>query len=83
MACNCLTLPFKNQVFDVVISIAVIHHFSTEKHRLRALKGTSLSYNNPHIYALEIVRVIKPGGKMLIYVWAMEQEVSHISDLFD
>lgn len=60
VACNALTLPFKDDSFDCVISIAVIHHFSTEQHRLNALK--------------EIVRILRPGGRMLIYVWAMEQE---------
>jgi hypothetical protein len=25
-------------------------------------------------HVLEIVRILRPGGRMLIYVWAMEQE---------
>eukprot|EP01126_Amoeba_proteus_P004725 TRINITY_DN1156_c0_g1_i3.p1 TRINITY_DN1156_c0_g1~~TRINITY_DN1156_c0_g1_i3.p1 ORF type:complete len:598 (-),score=128.73 TRINITY_DN1156_c0_g1_i3:570-2258(-) len=37
--CNNLYLPFCSDRFDVVISIAVIHHFSTEEHRLQALSG--------------------------------------------
>ena len=55
-----LKLPIKNECFDAAISIAVIHHFSNELLRIQALK--------------EIFRVIKKNGKVLIYVWAMEQK---------
>ena len=55
-----LKLPIKSESFDAAISIAVIHHFSNELLRIQALK--------------EILRVIKKGGKVLIYVWAMEQK---------
>jgi tRNA (uracil-5-)-methyltransferase TRM9 len=49
---------------DFSISIAVIHHFSTPERRLAAIK--------------ELVRITRPGGTILIFVWAMEQEVSKI-----
>ena len=55
-----LKLPVRSEFFDAVISIAVIHHFSNELLRIQALK--------------EIFRVTKIGGKVLIYVWAMEQK---------
>lgn len=55
-----LNLPIKTDSLDHAITIAVIHHFSTPAKRIRAIE--------------EIVRVVKPGGKVLIYVWAMEQE---------
>ena len=55
-----LKLPIKSESFDAAISIAVIHHFSNELLRIQALK--------------EIFRVIKKKGKVLIYVWAMEQK---------
>ena len=55
-----LKLPIKNESFDAAISIAVIHHFSNELLRIQALK--------------EIFRILKKGGKVLIYVWAMEQK---------
>lgn len=45
---------------DYVISVAVIHHFSTEERRLEAIN--------------ELVRITKPGGTILIYVWAFEQQ---------
>jgi len=43
-----------------VISIAVIHHFSTRTLRLAAIS--------------EFHRILKLGGRVLIYVWAYEQE---------
>jgi SAM-dependent methyltransferase len=50
----------RSGVFDSVISIAVIHHFSTKTLRIEAIK--------------EMHRILKVGGKVLIYVWAFEQE---------
>ncbi|XP_044142012.1 alkylated DNA repair protein alkB homolog 8 [Bufo gargarizans] len=58
--CDALSVPFRNGSFDACISIAVIHHFSTEERRLAAIR--------------ELFHLIKRGGKALIYVWAMEQE---------
>ena len=55
-----LKLPLRSASFDSAISIAVIHHFSTDSLRIQAIS--------------EIHRIIKVGGKMLIYVWAYEQE---------
>ena len=60
ITCDCLNLPYKSNLFDCIISIAVIHHLSTENRRLEALQ--------------EMARVLRPGGEMLVYVWAMEQE---------
>lgn len=56
---NCLSLPYRDDCFDAAISIAVIHHLSTEERRRRAI--------------FEIVRTLRVGGKCLIYVWAKEQ----------
>ena len=55
-----LKLPIRNNFFDAIISIAVIHHFSNDLLRIQALK--------------EIVRILKINGKFLIYVWALEQQ---------
>ena len=55
-----LKLPVKTESFDAAISIAVIHHFSNELLRIQALK--------------EMFRIVKKGGKILVYVWAMEQK---------
>ena len=54
-----LRLPVREGSFDGLISIAVIHHFSSENLRIQALK--------------ELFRVVKKGGLILIYVWAFEQ----------
>uniref|UniRef100_A0A8C3SU69 Methyltransferase type 11 domain-containing protein n=1 Tax=Chelydra serpentina TaxID=8475 RepID=A0A8C3SU69_CHESE len=60
MVCHSLYLPYRNECFDVVLSIAVIHHFSTKERRVRAIK--------------EMARTLRVGGQMMIYVWAMEQK---------
>ncbi|XP_076137661.1 tRNA (carboxymethyluridine(34)-5-O)-methyltransferase alkbh8 [Alosa pseudoharengus] len=57
---DALDVPLRGATFDACISIAVIHHFSTQERRLAAVT--------------ELVRLLKPGGRALIYVWAMEQE---------
>lgn len=63
MVCDNLNLPFRDQVFDAIISIGVIHHFSTKQRRIRAIK--------------EMARVLAPGGQLMIYVWALEQKNRH------
>ncbi|KAF7662152.1 hypothetical protein LDENG_00243880 [Lucifuga dentata] len=57
---DALRVPLRTASCDACISIAVIHHFSTQERRLAAVK--------------ELVRLLKPGGQALIYVWAFEQE---------
>ncbi|CAG8623502.1 10500_t:CDS:2 [Funneliformis caledonium] len=70
LICDALNLPYRDECFsinslkkndskDFVISIAVIHHFTTLERRIAATK--------------ELFRIVKPGSKILIYVWAMEQ----------
>jgi SAM-dependent methyltransferase len=54
--CN---IPIRDNTFDASISIAVIHHLSTEERRIKSIE--------------EIVRVTKPYGKILIEVWAHEK----------
>ncbi|OCT93216.1 alkylated DNA repair protein alkB homolog 8 isoform X1 [Xenopus laevis] len=58
--CDALSVPFRDGSFDACISIAVIHHFATEERRIAALQ--------------ELIRLLRDGGKALIYVWALEQE---------
>jgi SAM-dependent methyltransferase len=55
-----LNLPFEDNFADAVISIAVIHHLSTKERRLNAIK--------------ELIRICKPNGKILIYVWANNEK---------
>ncbi|KAJ5179020.1 uracil-5--methyltransferase Trm9 [Penicillium capsulatum] len=61
-------LPHQSASFDFAISIAVIHHLSTPDRRVQAIA--------------EIMRTLRrssasqPGGKLLIYAWALEQKSS-------
>lgn len=61
-------LPHQDASFDFAISIAVVHHLSTPERRVQAIA--------------EILRTLKrspaaqPGGKLLIYAWALEQKTS-------
>ncbi|CAK4033861.1 tRNA (carboxymethyluridine(34)-5-O)-methyltransferase [Lecanosticta acicola] len=57
-----LDLPHQERVFDFAISIAVIHHLSTPERRVEAVRS--------------ILEALKPGGKALLYAWALEQESS-------
>lgn len=57
---DCLHLPFKTNQLDAVLCIAVIHHLSTAERRKKAVS--------------EMMRVLRVGGKALIYVWAKEQK---------
>ncbi|CAG9860944.1 unnamed protein product [Phyllotreta striolata] len=59
-AANCLKIPIKDNCVDGAISIAVIHHLANDERRFSALE--------------EIARILKPGGRALVYVWAKEQE---------
>lgn len=56
---NNLTLPYRSNSVDYILSIAVIHHLATPERRRNAI--------------IEMLRVLKKGGKMLLQVWAMEQ----------
>ncbi|XP_034948913.1 uncharacterized protein fid [Chelonus insularis] len=60
LLCDNLALPFRDESFDAVLSIAVVHHFATTERRVNALK--------------ELARVLRIGGKLVISVWAMEQK---------
>ena len=53
-------LPYDDSVFDYVISIAVIHHLSSNTDRINAIN--------------EMLRVTKKKGKVLVTVWAVEQD---------
>ncbi|EFC47941.1 predicted protein, partial [Naegleria gruberi] len=59
---DALNLPYKSNLFDVTLNIAVLHHISSVARRIRLLK--------------ELVRVTRPGGEILIYAWSYEQENS-------
>lgn len=52
---NALKLPYSKNKFDLVYSLAVMHHLPTQKNHLKFLQ--------------EIKRVLKPGGKAFIFNW--------------
>jgi ubiquinone/menaquinone biosynthesis C-methylase UbiE len=57
---NMNELPYDSNSFDYIICIATYHHLDNDNDRKKAL--------------YEMNRVLKKGGKILITVWAMEQE---------
>ena len=59
-AADALNLPVLPARFDAAISIAVLHHISSPERRQLAVR--------------EILRILRPGGRALITVWAREQE---------
>ncbi|PIU42734.1 MAG: hypothetical protein CO034_00890 [Parcubacteria group bacterium CG_4_9_14_0_2_um_filter_35_11] len=56
---NALHLPFEDNFFDKVFSIAVLHHIPSDKQRVLFLK--------------EIRRVLKPKGELFLTVWNLWQ----------
>lgn len=65
---DCLRLPYKSDMLDAVLCIAVIHHLSTGERRKQAVS--------------EITRVLRVGGRALIYVWAKEQNKDSIRSTY-
>eukprot|EP01097_Dermamoeba_algensis_P010085 TRINITY_DN729_c0_g1_i2.p1 TRINITY_DN729_c0_g1~~TRINITY_DN729_c0_g1_i2.p1 ORF type:complete len:262 (-),score=39.75 TRINITY_DN729_c0_g1_i2:222-971(-) len=63
---DALCLPYRDSSFDAAISIAVIHHFSSLERRRKAIQ--------------ELIRITKPGGNVLITVWAKDQEKKKYSE---
>ncbi|XP_020090231.1 alkylated DNA repair protein alkB homolog 8 isoform X1 [Ananas comosus] len=60
MVADAVNLPYRENFGDAAISIAVLHHLSTETRRRKAVE--------------ELIRVVRKGGLVLITVWAVEQE---------
>ena len=56
---NILNVNLENNIVDSIICIAVFHHLSNIENRIQALK--------------EMKRLIKPGGKILLSVWSINQ----------
>ena len=55
-----MRLPYANSRFDAVLSIAVLHHITSPLRRIHMLA--------------ELLRILRPGGKALVTVWATHQE---------
>lgn len=56
---DAMSQPFRTGTFDAVVNIAVVHHFATRPRRIAAWNET--------------VRLLRPGGRALLYVWALER----------
>ena len=52
---NALSLPLEDVSFDIIYSIAVLHHIPSQEMRLAFLK--------------EAKRVLRPGGQLVLTVW--------------
>lgn len=63
-----LHLPHPVRSFDFAISIAVIHHLSTQSRRIEAIRST--------LQLLRPADAQSGPGKLLLFVWALEQETS-------
>jgi len=53
------TIPFRDNLFDSIISVASFHHLATIERRIQAIK--------------EMFRVLKIGGKVFLTVWSINQ----------
>jgi len=61
---DALSLPFPNNYFDKVLSIAVLHHIPSEEFRLQFLR--------------EARRVLKPEGLLMLTVWDLWRRPSSL-----
>ena len=55
-------IPLESNSIDNVISIAVVHHLNSVELRIKAIS--------------ELLRIVKPGGFVMISVWSFEQDIS-------
>lgn len=55
-------IPLDSNCVDNTICIAVIHHLKTMEERILAIS--------------ELIRITKPGGQIVIYVWCFEQDIN-------
>ncbi|OLL22068.1 tRNA (carboxymethyluridine(34)-5-O)-methyltransferase [Neolecta irregularis DAH-3] len=57
-----IAIPHPASRFDFCLSVAVIHHFSTTSRRMLAISS--------------LLQTLLSNGRLLIYVWALEQKSS-------
>ena len=65
MVADAVILPYRSNVFDYALNIAVLHHISSPERRVELVKET--------------MRIVKVGGVALFYAWALEQEQGGVS----
>lgn len=62
MVADGIDIPHPDNRFDFAICIAVVHHFSTVERRRQSVEA--------------ILRTLRPDGRCLLFVWALEQKQS-------
>lgn len=62
---DALNLPFKDNEFDKIVSIAVLQHIPSYNYRILFLK--------------ECLRTLKKGGKLILTVWLVKNTSKHYS----
>ena len=65
MVADAVLLPYRSNLFDYALNIAVLHHISSPERRVELVKET--------------MRIVKVGGVALFYAWALEQEQGGVS----
>ncbi|KAH7481915.1 hypothetical protein KRP22_011121 [Phytophthora ramorum] len=60
LGCDALKVPLRTGAFDAALSIAVLHHISTDERRVALIS--------------ELARLVRVGGQVLIVAWAFEQD---------
>lgn len=56
---DAVRLPFRPRSFDAVHCVAILHHLPSEAERRQAVE--------------EVVRVLRPGGLVMVSVWALDR----------
>ena len=92
---DALLVPYRDGCFDAALSIAVLHHISTEARCAAAHASNRPTRPEPKDRAVsrvvvgrrrqlmaETLRVLRPGGLALFYAWAMEQSDGVSGHLF-
>mmetsp|Transcript_4958 Transcript_4958/g.14699 ORF Transcript_4958/g.14699 Transcript_4958/m.14699 type:complete len:234 (+) Transcript_4958:609-1310(+) len=69
MVADALRLPWRSDVADIALHVAVLHHLSTPARRAAAIA--------------EALRVVRPGGVALFYAWARDQRRGRSGHTFD
>ena len=59
LVCDAVRLPYRDNCFDKIMCIAMLHHISSLERRKEIVK--------------ECLRILKPGGVGIFTVWAYEQ----------
>ncbi|KAK3946170.1 hypothetical protein QBC46DRAFT_275921 [Diplogelasinospora grovesii] len=67
-----LSLPFRDGSVDFVICVAVIHHMSTRQRRQEAVRSLLRCVKQPEAAGTP-AETETGGGRVLVYVWALEQ----------